>query len=318
MSSFWNWWIAGLTTANIVFALLLLLGTSKRKPGDQNPGAETTGHTWDGDLKEYNNPLPRWWLSVFYLSVAFAVVYLVLFPGFGSFKGLLGWSAAGQWQEQTAEANAITKREFARFDNVPVGELAKDPAAVKIGRNLFSVNCSNCHGSDARGARGFPNLTSPNLTWGHAPDDVLATISNGRQGAMPAWKAVLGDDGVEAVANYVYTLSGRPAPSPALVAAGQEKFATLCVACHGADGKGNTLLGGPNLTDEFWLYGGSLDAIRDTIANGRSNRMPAHLELLGEQRVRLLAAYVLSLSPAPPAPPAPAAAPAAEPNASGT
>ncbi|HXQ31171.1 MAG TPA: cytochrome-c oxidase, cbb3-type subunit III [Steroidobacteraceae bacterium] len=318
MNGFWSWWVAVLTIANVAVLLWLFLGSERRKPGEQRPGAETTGHVWDGDLREYNNPLPRWWLFVFYFTVAFAVVYLVLFPGLAVFHGTLGWSQASQWQEQTDQANALTAREFARFDNVPLADLARDSAALKIGKNLFGANCSTCHGSDARGAKGFPNLTSPNLTWGREPEQVLATISGGRQGVMPAWKDVLGADGIEAVANYVYSLSGRPAPEAALVAAGQEKFATLCVACHGPDGKGSIALGAPNLTDTIWIYGGSLADIKETISNGRSNRMPAHLELLGEQKVRLLAAFVLSLAPIPAAAgEAPAAAPP-DPNGSGT
>jgi cytochrome c oxidase cbb3-type subunit 3 len=293
MSGFWNWWILGLTVANVAFAVILLYRTSGRRPGDQAPGAETTGHVWDGDLAEYNNPLPRWWLWLFYLTIAFAIAYLALFPGIVG--GTLGWTAKGQWQAETASADATMQKAFARFDGVPIETLATDPAAVGIGRNLFAANCTACHGADARGAHGFPNLTSPNLTWGASPDDIVATISNGRQGVMPPWKDALGSDGVEAVANYVYTLSGRTAPSPALVAAGQEKFATFCAACHGPDGKGSTLVGAPNLTDEYWIWGGSIAAIRETIANGRSNRMPAHLDVLGERKIRLLAAYVTSL-----------------------
>ncbi|HUO79058.1 MAG TPA: cytochrome-c oxidase, cbb3-type subunit III [Steroidobacteraceae bacterium] len=302
MSGFWNWWIILLVTANIVFAVWLLLTTIGAKPGDQKAGPETTGHTWDGDLQEYNNPLPRWWLGLFYFTVAFAVAYLVLFPGFGDFRGTLGWSQVGQWQAQTAEANAVAARELGRFAGKSVEELARDPAAIKVAKNLFAANCSMCHGSDARGAKGFPNLTSPNLSWGRDAEAIVATIGGGRQGVMPAWGAVLGADGVEAVANYVVSLSGRAAPEPALVAAGKEKFDTVCLACHGPDGKGNPALGAPNLTDEYWIYGGSLPAIKETITNGRSNKMPAHLELLGEQKVKLLAGYVYSLSPAPTAP----------------
>jgi cytochrome c oxidase cbb3-type subunit III len=307
MSGFWNWWIVGLTAANIAWAVWLLLASRRRKPGEQLPGGATTGHTWDGDLREYNNPLPRWWLFVFYFSVAFAVAYLVLFPGLGVFPGVLGWSQASQWQRQTDQANAVSAREFARFANVPVAELARDPAALKIAKNLYAANCSVCHGSDARGAKGFPNLTAPNLTWGREPDQIVATIGGGRQGVMPAWKDVLGAAGVEAVASFVYSQAGHSAPA-ALVAAGKQTFATVCAACHGPDGAGNTALGAPNLTDAVWIYGGSLEAIRDTIANGRSNQMPAHLELLGEQKVTLLAAYVLSLAPpaATPGPHAPA------------
>jgi cytochrome c oxidase cbb3-type subunit III len=308
MSGFWNWWIVLLVSANVAFAVWLLLSTTKAKSGDQKAGPETTGHTWDGDLQEYNNPLPRWWLWLFYFTVAFSVAYLVLFPGLGVFEGTLGWSQVKQWQAQTEAANAVAARELGRFSGKSVEELAKDPGAIKIAKNLFAANCSMCHGSDARGGKGFPDLTSPNLTWGRDPDAIIATIGGGRQGVMPPWGAVLGADGVEAVADYVYTLSGRPAPEPARVAAGKEKFDTVCAACHGPDGKGNPALGAPNLTDEYWVYGGSLAAIKETVTNGRSNKMPAHLELLGEQKVRLLAGYVYGLSP-PPAASLPASGP---------
>ena len=299
MSGFWNWWIAGLVAVNIAGALWLLLATTRRKEGELQAGPKTTGHTWDGDLQEYNNPLPRWWLFLFYFTVAFSIGYLVLYPGFGSFEGTLGWSQVGQWKQQSDEANALSARELGRFSGQSVEALARDPGAIKIAKNLFAANCSMCHGSDARGAKGFPNLTSPNLTWGHEPDAIVATIGGGRQGVMPAWGAVLGADGVEAVANYVYTLSKRAAPQPALVASGKEKYDTVCVACHGPGGQGNPLLGAPNLTDEYWIYGGSFTAIKETIANGRTNKMPAHLELLGELKVKLLAGYVYSLAPAP-------------------
>lgn len=297
MSGFWNWWIAGLTTANVAFALWLFFSTSHRKSGDQQAGPETTGHTWDGDLAEYNNPLPRWWLWGFYISVTFAVAYLVIYPGFGSFTGTAGWTQTKAWESETREANALYAREFARFDTMTVADLTKDPGALRVAKNLFAANCAMCHGTDARGAKGFPNLTSPNLSWGGDADSVLATISNGRQGVMPAWKDTIGADAVNAVANYVYTLSGHSAPAE-LAAAGKTTFETMCTACHGADGRGNPLLGAPNLTDKVWIYGGSLDTIKETVANGRSNRMPAHLELLGAQKVKLLAAYVLSLSSA--------------------
>ncbi len=311
MSGFWNFWIAGLVTLNIAFVTWLLLATTNKKKGDQKPGPETTGHVWDGDLREYNNPLPRWWLGIFYGSIVFAIIYLVIFPGFGSFAGTAGWSQTGQWAAQKAEADAIVAREFARFDGKSIAQLSTDPAAIKVAKNLFAANCSMCHGSDAHGAKGFPNLTSPNLTWGRGAEDIVATISNGRAGAMPTWKDVLGAEGVVQVANYVYTLSGRTAPDAAAAAAGKEKFATICSVCHGPDAKGNKVLGAPNLTDEYWIYGGSLATIEETVAGGRTNRMPAWLDTLGEQKVKLLAAYVYSLAPPPvdAAPADPAAAP---------
>ncbi len=298
MSMFWNWWIVGLVGANIVFALWLLLSTTRRKSGDQSAGPETTGHVWDGDLREYNNPLPRWWLGMFYLSIAFGLVYLALYPGLGAFRGILGWSGVSQWKAQSEEMDVVYARAFARFDDMTIDALRGDPGAMQVAYNLYAANCAMCHGSDGRGAKGFPNLASPNLSWGREPDAVTATISGGRQGVMPAWKDVIGADGVKAVASYVYSLSGHAAPA-ALVEAGKDKFATFCVACHGPEGKGNTLLGAPNLTDAVWIYGGSLSTIEESIANGRANRMPAHGELLGERKVRLLAAYVLSLAPAP-------------------
>jgi len=308
MSGFWNLWITGFVTLNIAFLVWLLFVTANKKKSDQNAGPETTGHTWDGDLKEYNNPLPRWWLGIFYGSIVFAIVYLVIFPGFGSFAGTAGWSQVGQWSAQKADADAIVAREFKRFEGKSVADLSTDPAAIKVAKNLFAANCAMCHGSDAHGGKGFPNLTSPNLTWGRTADDIVATITSGRMGAMPSWQAVLGDEGVVQVANYVYTLSGRTAPDAAAAAAGKEKFATICAACHGPDGKGNKALGAPNLTDEYWIYGSSLDTIKETVTNGRTNRMPAWLDTLGEQKVKLLAAYIYSLAPPPVEAPAPAAA----------
>jgi len=299
MSGFWNFWVMGLFTANLIFIAWLLYATSTGKKSDQPAGPETTGHTWDGDLAEYNNPLPRWWLGIFYGSIAFAVVYLVMFPGFGNFKGLLGWTSTGQWQHQKAEADTIVAREFAKFEGKTVTQLSTDPDAIRIAKNLFAANCSACHGSDAHGGKGFPNLTNPNLSWGRSEDTIVATIANGRQGVMPAWKDALGTEGVVQVANYVYALSGRSAPDSKAAAAGAEKFAALCSACHGPDGKGNPLLGAPNLADEYWIYGSSLQTVEETITNGRQNRMPAWGDLLGEERVKLLAAYIVSLAPPP-------------------
>jgi cytochrome c oxidase cbb3-type subunit 3 len=312
MSGFWNLWIAGLVTLNIGFVTWLLLATTSKKKGDQAAGPETTGHTWDGDLKEYNNPLPRWWLGIFYGSIVFAVIYLVIFPGFGSFAGVNGWSQVKQWSAAKADADAVVAREFAKFDGKSVEELSTDPAAIKVAKNLFAANCAMCHGSDAHGGKGFPNLTSPNLTYGRTAADIVTTISAGRIGVMPAWGPTLGADGVTQVANYVVSLSGHTPPDAAAAAAGKDKFATICSACHGPDGKGNKALGAPNLTDDYWIYGSSVDTIKETVNAGRTNRMPAWLETLGEQKVKLLAAYVYSLAP-PPAEATPAPAPAEAP-----
>jgi len=298
MSVFWNAWIIVLVVANVVFAVWLMFTSARQVPTPKdNADVDTTGHVWDGDLAEYNNPLPRWWLYGFYISVLFSGVYLALYPGLGSFAGTLGWTSHQQYAEQDSEVEATLAKTLGRFDGQELRTLAKDPEAMKIAHNLFAANCAMCHGSDAQGAKGFPNLTATNLTWGRTPEQIQATIANGRMGVMPAWQAALGENGVKAVANYVMTLSHRPAHDPALVATGKATFETICAACHGATGTGNELLGAPNLADEVWIYGGNYDTLVETIGQGRNNQMPAHLERLGERRVRLLAAYVLRLNP---------------------
>jgi cytochrome c oxidase cbb3-type subunit 3 len=253
---------------------------------------------WDEDLREYNNPLPRWWLGLFVLTVIFGLVYLALYPGLGRFTGTKHWSEVAQYEAQSRQAEAVLARTFAPYEKVSLAALQHSPTALRVGKNLFLNNCAGCHGSDARGAPGFPNLTDKDWLWGGAPDTVLTTIREGRTGVMPAWKPVLGDDGVEDMLTYVMSLSGRKLPA-GNAAAGKQKFAEICAACHGPEGKGNPLLGAPNLTDSVWLHGGALKTIRETIAYGRQGQMPAHLERLGEVRTKLLAAYVLSVGGAP-------------------
>ncbi len=283
-----------LTTLNVVGAVWLMLAMRKRRGSEPGPGADTTGHVWDGDLAEYNNPLPRWWLWMFFISVAFAVVYLILYPGFGSYAGRLGWTSANQHAELQRNAETQAQQIFARFKGKSIAELRGDAQAHAIGRNLFANNCAVCHGADGHGNPGFPNLADKDWLYGGTPEPVEASISAGRAGVMIAWQQVLGNDGVEDVLAYVLSLSGRTPPAGD-VAAGQALYATTCLACHGADGKGNDALGAPNLTDQIWLYGGSVDAVRTSIAKGRQGQMPAQGEHLGAERVRLLAAYVLSL-----------------------
>jgi len=301
MTTGWTLFIAILTAVNVVGAIWLLWVTSKRSPGEMQPGAETTGHTWDGDLKEYNNPLPRWWLWLFYGTVVFSLAYLVLYPGLGSWQGTLGWSQEDQWRQQVEAAEEAAAPVYARFEQMSLEELSQDADAMRVARNLYANNCAACHGSDARGAVGFPNLTDGDWLYGGQPDTLLQTISYGRAGVMPPWGAALGEQGVEEVVAYVLTLSGQSSPSD-LSAAGQTKFQMFCSACHGPDGKGMQAVGAPNLTDDTWLYENTAESIRYTVVNGRNNMMPAQLELLGEQKVRVLAAYVMSISPRPPAP----------------
>jgi cytochrome c oxidase cbb3-type subunit 3 len=294
MTSFFNWWVIVITLVNIFACYWLIKWTMKKRP-DENAEGTTTGHSWDG-LEEYNNPLPRWWLWLFYVTIVFALVYLVIYPGLGNFKGITGWSQHGQYEDEVAEANEKYGPIFAAFAARPIPELAEDDKAMKAGERLYSNYCSQCHGADAGGTTtGFPNLSDNDWLYGGKPEDIKKSLILGRNGIMPAMGPALGEQGATDVVNYVQSLSGRPVDE-ASASAGKEKFQMLCVGCHGADGKGNQNLGAPNLTDNIWLHGSSAGRIRDTIVNGKNNVMPAHEEFLGHDKIHLLAAYVYSLS----------------------
>jgi cytochrome c oxidase cbb3-type subunit 3 len=257
---------------------------------------EDTGHVWDGDLTELNNPLPRWWLGLFYITIAFGGFYLLLYPGLGTYSGLLDWTSKTQYEEEVARVEAEVGPLFAGYQQTSALDLIKDETALKVGERLYANYCTACHGSDARGARGYPNLRDGDWIWGGTPADIKTTIMQGRQAAMPAWEGPLGGErGVDEVAQYILSLSGR-ATIEDLADKGKAKFEIFCVACHGADGTGNTALGAPNLTDNTWLYGGSLTRISESIAKGRNGKMPAQGDFLGEAKVHLLAAYIYSLS----------------------
>jgi cytochrome c oxidase cbb3-type subunit 3 len=291
MSNFWGWFISIITVINIVGCLWLIRWTSKKAPGEQ----DTTGHVWDGDLKEFNNPLPRWWLWTFYLTIAFAIGYLVIYPGMGKFGGTSGWTQAGQYDKEVAAAESLYGQLFARMAATDIETLSRDQEALRAGHNLFVNNCAMCHGSDGRGARSFPNLTDGEWMYGGDPASIEMTITMGRTGVMPAWGPALGEEGVREVAEYVLELNGRDYDA-ALASAGSEKFAMFCAACHGPQGKGNQALGAPDLTNDIWLHSGSREGITQTITNGVTNRMPPQGEILGKDRVHVLAAYVYSLS----------------------
>lgn len=296
------------TAINIGACLWLMWWTARenaaasgaaRPPAAAGTGQVTkTGHVWDGDLEECNNPLPRWWLWLFIITVVFGAAYLIFYPGLGNFSGTARWSSVGTYEKQMSEQRARFDARVASLQDKTLRELSADPAAMSTAGNLFGANCSTCHGADARGARGFPNLTDADWLWGGDEQTIYESIAHGRHGVMPALGSALGDAGLNEVASYVVSLTGRKAP-PDWIAAGKERFATLCAACHGADAKGNPALGAPNLTDGTWLHGGDFEAVRTTIADGRSSEMPAHSASLGESKVRLLAAYVLSLSATP-------------------
>jgi len=291
ISSFFNWWVIVITLVNIYACYWLIKWTMKSRPNESAAG-ESTGHQWDG-LEELNNPLPKWWLWLFYITIIFSLVYLVLYPGLGNFKGTLGWSSHGQYDEEITESNAKYGPIFKAFAATSIPDLAKDPKAIQAGERLFSSYCSQCHGSDAKGTKGYPNLSDNDWLYGGEPETIKMSIMNGRNGVMPSLGLNATD--VENVANYVQSLSGRKVDA-ASAEAGKAKFAVMCIACHGVDAKGNHLLGAPNLTDTIWLHGSSAGAIKKTIAEGRMSKMPAHNEFLGEDKAHLLAGYIYSLS----------------------
>ena len=291
-SGFWDVFIAVVTVVSIVACAVFLKSQSKRKlPG----AAPTTGHVWDEDLAEYNNPLPRWWSWLFYITVVFSLVYLVLYPGLGSWQGTLGWSQLGQLEREQAAAAKQYGPLFEKFAGTDVVTLSKTPAALAVGEKLFLNNCAQCHASDGGGSRGFPSLTDRDWLWGGEPDAIRTTIAEGRTGTMPPFVGALGEQGVKDVAHYVLSLSGRTHDSLRR-ARGEPVFKTTCAACHGVEGKGNPMLGAPNLTDATWLHGSAETAIVDVVTRGRTNQMPAHKGLLDESKIHLLTAYVLSLS----------------------
>lgn len=293
MSAFWSWFVIILTVGSIIGCVWLLQAQSRMPAGQSTE--ETTGHVWDRDLTEYNKPMPRWWLILFWLTAIFGAAYLLLYPGLGTFRGTAGWSQVAQYESEKAEAEARFGDVYRAFASVPLAELSANPDAVRLGRNLFLNNCATCHGSDARGARGFPNLTDAAWLYGGTPEVVEATITNGRMGVMPALGAAVGEQGVAELTAFVWSLSHPGTGDAAAIAAGAQKFQTFCSACHGPEAKGNQAVGAPDLTDGDWLHVTAPEDIADVILKGRVNQMPAQLDTLGPDRIRTLVAYVLSL-----------------------
>jgi cytochrome c oxidase cbb3-type subunit 3 len=295
-SSGWSVYIMLVTAISIVACFWLTMSLSKGNASGEDVG--TTGHVWDETLAEYNNPLPRWWIYLFYITIVFAAVYLVLYPGFGASKGSFGWTQISQYETEVKKVNDQVAPLFEKFKGMELAQVAADPDARAMGERMFLTYCVQCHGSDARGSKGFPNLADGDWLWGGDPAMIEQTILNGRAGVMPPMGAALGGSAdVENVANYVLSLSGG-AHDAVKAELGKPKF-VVCAACHGPEGKGNPALGAPNLTDNVWLYGGSLATVTETINKGRTNQMPAFKELLGEGKIRVLAAYVWGLSNAP-------------------
>ena len=302
-SEAWNIYITLITLTSIIACAVLLKAVSTKRvaPGEQ---VGTTGHIWDEDLTEWNNPLPRWWMWLFYVTIVFGLVYLVLYPGLGSYAGYFGWSSQGQYQAEQAQAAATYDPIFDKFLKQDLKAVAADAEARQMGQRLFLTYCAQCHGSDAGGGKGFPNLRDNDWLYGGEPENIRESITNGRNGVMPSQGAAVGgDEGAKDVAHYVLSLSGRTHDSLRAFR-GKSRFTTICAACHGADGKGSKTVGAPNLTDNIWIYGSSENAIIETIMKGRgtpmategTSVMPAHKNLLGEGKIHLLAAYVYGLS----------------------
>lgn len=294
-SGFWSWYITVLTILSI-FACFVLIWWMGGKSGDGSKDVDDTGHVWDEDLRELNNPLPKWWLNMFYITLVFGIGYLALWPGLGTFQGLLGWSSAESYNEEIKVADEKYGPLFQGFLAKELADVAEDPAAQKMGERLFASYCATCHGSDARGARGFPNLRDGDWQWGGDANSIKVSIMSGRTGAMPGWEGPLGGEtGVADMTQYVLQLSERAHDAEA-AARGAEKYSMFCVACHGADGKGNQALGAPNLTNGIWLYGGSREQIAHTLRAGRNGQMPAFEETLSEDKIHILTAYVYGLT----------------------
>ncbi|OFW45231.1 MAG: cytochrome-c oxidase, cbb3-type subunit III [Acidobacteria bacterium RIFCSPLOWO2_12_FULL_67_14b] len=291
-SGFWDFYIAAISLVSIIACGIFLKAQNVRGTNE----ADTSGHTWDEDLTEYNNPLPRWWAWLFYVTILFALGYLALFPGLGSYAGMLGWTSLNQLEAENQAANARFGPLYEKFAAQDVTVVAKNPEALAIGQKLFLNNCAQCHASDGGGSRGFPSLTDRDWLWGGTPEAIKASITEGRTGVMPPMGAAVGgDEGVKDVAHFVLSLSGRTHDTLRTFR-GKAAFQQACIACHGADGKGNQQLGAPDLTDGVWLHGSSEAAIIEQIQKGRSSQMPAHKEILSPAKIHLLTAYVHSLS----------------------
>ena len=296
MSGFWSAWVIVIFVVSVAGVCWVLFANRKiivrHKPQDGE--APKTGHVYDG-IEEYDNPLPAWWFNMFVATVVFSGIYVLLYPGLGNFPGLLGWTSSGQWQAQQQKADQRFEAVYATFEGQSIEDLAVNPEAFKIGRRLFGNNCAVCHGTDGGGAYGFPDLTDDDWLYGGTPDAILASLTHGRRGAMPGWSAMIDEQSIAQVTEYLFKLGGRE-HSPASADAGASVYTSFCIACHGADGEGNTTIGAPSLRDDIWLYGGSPEMIKTSIRSGRQGLMPAQKDMLQEGKIRLLSSYVYSLS----------------------
>ena len=293
-SSFWGYYIAIGVIVSIGFCLFVLRANRTNHSGKSDK-PELHGHVWDGDLQEYNNPLPRWWMGLFYITIVFGLAYVILYPGLGTFRGYLNWNSKTAYNDEQKKAEAQYAPLYKKYEQQDVKAVAANPEARATGQRLFLTNCAQCHGSDAGGSKGFPNLSDKDWLYGSDPKVIETSITEGRNGAMPAFGKQLSQDQIKDVAYYVLSLSGFPANGLQLYG-GKKVFMNTCAACHGGDGKGNQMIGAPNLTDNIWLHGGSPETIMETITKGRNSHMPAHKTILDSAKIHLLTAYVYGLS----------------------
>jgi cytochrome c oxidase cbb3-type subunit 3 len=291
MTSFWSNWIIILTTISIVGITWILLANRKTTPTPDN----TTGHEYDG-IREYDNPLPAWWFYMFVITIVWGIAYLVVYPGMGNFPGVIGWTQINQHEAQVSKAEEKFRGLRDKYLALPIEEIASDPVVRKMGQRMFGNNCAQCHGADAKGRYGFPNLTDGDWIYGGTAQNIKTSITDGRQAAMPGWGSIIGDGGVSSVTSYVRSLNGHDTDSQQF-AAGEKVFQTYCVACHGSEGKGNPAMGAPDLTNGIWLYGGTESQIAHSIRTGRNGMMPAHKSLLSADKIHIIAAYVYGLKP---------------------
>ena len=291
------WLIAAVTLIGVMACgVFLWVQASKKLKVSLDEKTNSTGHVWDEDLKELNNPMPRWWMGLFYITIVFAFGYLAYFPGLAVYEGSSKWTSAEQYKDERAAIEVKAAPLYAQFATLSLEQIATHPQAMDMGQRIFLNNCAQCHGSDGRGSRGFPNLTDRDWLYGGDAELIRTSIQDGRNGAMPPMAAAVGNsDDQRAVAQYVLSLSGRENDS-LRAQLGRAKFKEVCAACHGADGKGNIALGAPNLTDRIWLYGGTEKAILETLRNGRENHMPSHASILTNEQIRVLASYVWRFS----------------------
>jgi cytochrome c oxidase cbb3-type subunit 3 len=288
-SDFWSGWIIVLTVTSFGAMVWLIVDLYRRGA----KGGEPANQVWDGNLREGDKPAPLWWFWFILALMAFSVVYVMLYPGLGAYRGALEWSQGGRISERLADYDRTFGPRREQLLARSLAELGQDPELMRSAGRVFDNHCAACHGKDARGqARMFPDLRDEAWNWGGGEEQLLATIRAGRQGVMPGWQGAVGEAGVERLTDYVLALPGG-ADDSTKQADGAGLYQQYCVACHGAAGEGNPILGAPALNDAAWQYGGVREQVRESISVGRHGVMPAFGARLEEAQIRLLAAWLL-------------------------